>query len=416
MECPSPSRSASTAGRAAPAIIAAAAVASTAVFFVLFTLPGRRPPEESLGGNPAGAPGGPGGMPAPGEDGRSSPQESGIRVVAAGEADPVDASTATAAAGDNAAAAASREGASTADPSPQDPGVPSVDTVWRTHEQAAAWIIARLVARDPESVEARFLGRPADPPAQRAMLAALAIGLESGRIALDPSSPPREIGRTGNATRWAFPLRGERGGDRPVTSAVEIDLVAKTPGRGAPLGLAAVRVPRALVDHLGSDGAGTRAEADAGDAGPLHLVDPDPPEDADALAIADRFLAAVLEGDVDGALRLSTGPGPDAPTAGAPSLAEILLAGGFRAASRRPLIATRVDENLAWVIARVIGQDAESGGIVEIGLELTRLPGGPWRVAGVRLPRELETGKAGAQGSASADSGTYSGTISTSAG
>jgi hypothetical protein len=207
-----------------------------------------------------------------------------------------------------------------------------------------------------------------------------AFGPEGYALAADQE--PAEIGTTGEITRWVLPVRKrgiEVGESKPERTY--IDLSAESAGRWdvvdlhypEPLqNLVAAAVPEALS-------AGAQREKDA-------------------LIMADGFITAVTGMDFVTALNGCDGDSvPEEKIAG---LCIVFEEGEFKLRKIKPLVATALREDTAWVIAHVDSEKLGAGS--EFGLEMKRKPSGDggdgeWKVVGINFGKLLDTYVAGSE-------------------
>ena len=183
-----------------------------------------------------------------------------------------------------------------------------------------------------------------------------------------PDKGPSEVGLIGDVTRWVMPVVRRQNAEIPDADSEPVIDGVETEG-GA-------RVFFDLVTELregGLQGWAVRdihypegARALAASAAPEKLS-PQAQGEKDALVMADGFITAVTGRNFSKALQDCTEEVPEEKIAG---LCIVFEEGEFKLREQKPLVATALGEDTAWVIAHV--ESAKLGAGTEFGLEMKR--------------------------------------------
>jgi hypothetical protein len=279
----------------------------------------------------------------------------------------------------------------------------------RSPETAAAAIFDLLDGGDPRALDA-VLAEAADvsePTRERLIRLIHAAGFR-----LDHSVAARSVGEIGGRARWEFQITSDK---KNALSALTLDLVRdddriwKIGAIGLPERLIAFAdtldpvPPRPTVPQPGPGGeprADARGAPDLGDEGnPLHpgqvasspaatpagreplvLMDAGPKAGRDPLAVVDAFLGAAFDRDIE-----KVRPLVNAASVSDEKLAALLIVmedGAFAPRGRRPVVTTAVDDESAWLIARLVAESG-SGEVTEFGLQLARGADGSWQITDI---------------------------------
>lgn len=317
-------------GSAATAALAiTGAVALSAAAFFLFTLPATRKGQE------------------PADPGTSDPGTGGSEDVVPGTGG-----------GDIAAPPV--------EPQPEPPEVVDI----RSSPALLIGEIAKSLRADDFTAAARLLG---EEIGGGAVGLAAAFGPEGYALAADQK--PAEIGTTGEITRWVLPVRkrGAAVGDsKPERTYV--DLSAESGGLWGVVGLHYPEPLQNLVAAAVPEALSASAQ-----------------REKDALIMADGFITAVT--GMDFVTALAGCDGDTVPEEKIAGLCIVFEEGEFKLRKTKPLVATALREDTAWVIAHVDSEKLGAGS--EFGLEMKRKPGGngedEWKVVGINFGKLLDT-------------------------
>jgi outer membrane protein OmpA-like peptidoglycan-associated protein len=175
------------------------------------------------------------------------------------------------------------------------------------------------------------------------------------------------IGQMGGATRLSIPLLKADG--TPSSAPLELEME-----KDAKMGvkITKLQLPKELESALAA------MPASAGK--PLVVVE----SQADALAVAHRFLQALISLDYEAARKLvNEEKVPPVKLAG---LCMVFEEGKYKLNQDKPLLVTVATDSTSWVIANV--HSSISKEITEFGLEMEKQPTG-WRVMGLNLSKLL---------------------------
>jgi hypothetical protein len=257
-------------------------------------------------------------------------------------------------------------------------------------------VTARLAAGDVEALR-ELLGENA--------ASAEALGAVFGSGGYEPARGPSEVGTVGDATRWVIPV-SKRAAPRvavpvPAPEGGGLELPDPEPGvegqageTGEPSPAGEERVFLDLVPVRDADGTIRWKVKD------LHLppalqelADAADPAAAaersqqDAMVVADTFITAVTRKDFVTALRICDGETvPEEKIAG---LCIVFEEGQLALRKERPLVATALGDEKAWVIAHVESPKLDEGS--EFGLIMRRDAEGEWHIAEINFGKLLET-------------------------
>jgi len=194
--------------------------------------------------------------------------------------------------------------------------------------------------------------------------------LRKGDLKLDPKEALAAIGRTQTTTRWGLRLVG------PSNEVVEIltDL-SHDPNTG--WSVEKMHLPVKGVGEMKALATSGPTTGKAATTGPSATTAGNP----DPLMVAFDFSKAVIGRDIKTARALT-----DPERLNNEKLAALLIAleeGAFQLKADKPLIVTLTRDDLAWAIARVEANGAES----EFGVEMTPAADGRWMVSGLTFSK-----------------------------
>ena len=189
---------------------------------------------------------------------------------------------------------------------------------------------------------------------------------------------PAEVGAIGDVVRWVLPVRKRDGSTPPGASErIFIDLVKKINEEGEIEWLVKkIHYPPAIDALVGS----ARALPDS--------IPGNAKAEKDALMVADEFITAIRRLDYETALAVCDPESvPEEKIAG---LCIVFEEGQIRLRQQKPLVATALNTDKAWVIAHV--DSNKLGEPTEFGLVMKRSgKEGQWQVTEINFGKLLDT-------------------------
>lgn len=247
---------------------------------------------------------------------------------------------------------------------PKTPTLPAPPVGYTGPEDMAKQLASKLNTGDMAAAAKIIAG---DDAAQALALQPVLEKLKAlGYKVADPSQV-QIIGQMGNTTRLSIPLLKADG--TPAGSNLEIEME-----KNAKMGvkITKLQLPKELESALAA------MPATAGKS--LVVVE----SQADALAVASRFLQALINLDYDAARKLVNED--KVPAVKLAGLCMVFEEGQYKLNQNKPLFVTVATDTTSWVIANVHSPVTKE--VTEFGLEMEKQAAG-WRVIGLNLSKLL---------------------------
>lgn len=247
---------------------------------------------------------------------------------------------------------------------PKAPAPPAPPVGYTGPEDMARQLAGKLNAGDMAAAAKIIAG---DDAAQATALQPVLEKLKAmGYKVADPSQV-QIIGQMGSATRLSIPLLKADGSPAGTHLELEMEKDAKMGVK-----ITKLQLPKALESALAA------MPATAGKS--LVVIE----NQADALAVAHRFLQALINLDCDAARKLvNEEKVPPVKLAG---LCMVFEEGQYKLNQNKPLFVTVATDTTSWVIANVHSPVTKE--VTEFGLEMEKQAAG-WRVIGLNLSKLL---------------------------